>query len=166
MPFTGIRTPPSQIPTENLRRAAAIARSLRPAGGSELSEEDQYQLANEMAKAMNGDALSVDIVEVGRGGEKEMRQVAEQGVQIGNLSQSYEQARTDRLAHEKRLVEIAEKQKSGQVLSTDEVRDRDTVLGQYRTAHMKESGFKENIAQAAAMGTKIIMHPKGDKAGK
>jgi hypothetical protein len=145
-PLAGLGTPPSRIPVENLRRAAAlldpIVQAFRRPDLNGMSEEDMSFLASQSALAMEGAQLSVKIVDAPAGREEQTRQLAQQAKDIETARTEAQQATTERLHIEERLVRLQEELTAGKGDTKALSSERETLLVRYKSAWTVENDKK------------------------
>lgn len=142
-PLAGIGTPACRIPVENLRRAAAvldpIVQAFKRHDLSGMSEEDMSFLASQLALAMEGAPLSIAVVDVPSGREEQTRQLAQQAQDIETARTGAQQATTERLRIEERLVRLQQELTAGKGDTKALSSERERLLVSYKSAWTAET---------------------------
>jgi hypothetical protein len=161
-PLAGIGTPASRIPTENLRRAAAvldpILKAFKQGDLNGMSEEDMSFLAGQSALAMEGAPLSVAIVDVPSGREEQVRHLAQQAQDIEAARTAAQQATTERLRIEERLVKMQQELSSGKGDTKALSSEREKLLVSYKSAWTAEND-KKNAVQTMTGKVTVVWEP-------
>jgi hypothetical protein len=160
-PISGIATPASEIPTENLRRAAAvlapILRALKSNSG--MSDEDMSFLASQSALAMEGAPLSIAVRDLPVSDEEPTRRLAEESQNIGLAQAASERATAERLRVEEQLVNIQKQLLSGNGDNAALSNQREKLLLAYKSAYTSEADKKARVKNM--MGSVRIVWEKG-----
>ena len=152
----------SQIPAESMTRATSILKpvlaSLSSRGNS-MSDEDLSFLSNQAALAMEGAPLAVTFS--GAGGvssseETETRGLVAQVQDIAAAQTALASATARRVHFEKELAEIQKKLTSGGVDPSVLGDQRENILGEYRTAFIRERE-KQTVVQDITTHTIIMV---------
>ncbi len=143
--LSGIGTPASRIPLENLRRAAAILDAFKPGNIGNMSEEDMSFLASQSALAMEGAPLSVVIVDAPAGKEEQARQLVKQAQDIAMVRAAAQQATAERLRVGERLVKVQQELQAGKGDATALSSEREKLLVSYKKAWTAETDNKEKL---------------------
>lgn len=143
--LSGIGTPASRIPLENLRRAAAIMQAFLPGNIGSMSEEDMSYLAGQSALAMEGAPLSVEIREFPAGREDDTRRLVQQAQDIETVRAAAERATTERLRVEEQLVKVQNDLQSGKGDTEGLKSQREIVLQSYKAAYIAEAKKKAEV---------------------
>jgi len=147
-PLSGIGTPASRIPVENLRRAAAVlapvVQALK-AGNTAMSDEDMSFLASQSALAMEGAPLAVEVREPPAGHEEDVRRMAQQAQDVEAARVAAQQATAERLRVEEQLVKVQKDMQSGQGDMEALKKRREGLLLSYKAAYTAEAGKKAEL---------------------
>ncbi len=143
--LSGIGTPASRIPLENLRRAAAILERFKPGNIGNMSEEDMSFLASQSALAMEGAPLSVVIVDAPAGKEEQARQLVKQAQDIEVVREAAQQATAERLRVGERLVKVQQELQTGKGDPKALNSEREKLLVSYKEAWTVETDNKGKL---------------------
>lgn len=138
-----IATPASRIPTENLRRAAAILEAFEPNTIGSMSEEDMSYLANQAAQAMEGAPLSVVITYLPQRREDDTRRMVQQAQEIETARAHAERATSERLQVEEQLISVQKDLQAGTGNSAALRTQQDKLLLSYKAAYNVETHAKD-----------------------
>jgi hypothetical protein len=146
--LSGVGTPASRIPVENLRRAAAVLAPIVQAlksGNAGMSDEDVSFLASQSALAMEGAPLAIEIREVKAGHEEDVRRLVLQAQDVEAARLAEQQATTERLHVEEQLVKVQKEMRSSKSDTEALKMRRETILQAYKTAYLNESNKKAEV---------------------
>lgn len=147
--LSGVGTPASRIPVENLRRAAAILapimQAVKAGNMDSMSEEDMSFLASQSALAMEGAPLSVEIRDVPAGREDAIRRLAQQAQDIGTVQAEMQRATAERLRVEEQLVNVQKELQSDKGNKQALENQREKILRAYKTAYIAEADKKAEV---------------------
>jgi len=156
--LSGKGTPASRIPTENLRRAAAVLapvmESVRKGSAGNMSDEDMSFLAGQAALAMEGAPLSV-VVTGSTGKEEQARQVAQQAEYLEAAQEAAQQAHDERLRLETTLINVQRDLKAGKGDTKALIGERDELAASYKSALKTEKDKKEEVRKRASTVTEV-----------
>jgi hypothetical protein len=152
---SGIGTPASRIPAENLRRAAAVLAPILQAlkSNRNMSDEDMSFLAGQSALAMEGAPLAIQVTDLPSGKENETRALAQQAQDIGAAQAAVERATAERLRVEEQLVKVQKELQSGKGDTGALTSQREKLLVAYKSAYASEAGHKATVK---AMTCRIV----------
>lgn len=153
--LSGIGTPATRIPVENLRRAAAIMQTFLPGNMGTMSEEDMSYLASQSALAMEGAPLSVEIRDLPVGREEDVRRLIEQVQDIETVRAEAERATTERLRVEEQLVKAQKDLQSGRGDTEALKLQREIVLRSYKAAYNAEANKKAQVQDMTGKVTRV-----------
>jgi len=138
-----IATPANRIPSENLRRAAAILEAFKPNTINSMSEEDMSYLANQAAQAMEGAPLSVRITYLPERREDDTRRIVQQAQDIETARAVAVSATSERLRVEEQLVKVQQNLRAGTGDSEALKNQREKLLLSYKAAYNAETHAKD-----------------------
>lgn len=147
--LSGVGTPATRIPVENLNRAAAILspimQAFKAGNTANMSDEDMSFLAGQSALAMEGAPLSVEIREIPSGREDATRRLVQQAQDIETVRAASERATTERLRVEEQLVKVQNDLQSGKGDTEGLKSQREIVLQSYKAAYIAEAKKKAEV---------------------
>jgi hypothetical protein len=151
----GIATPASRIPSENLRRAAAILEAFKPKTIGSMSEEDMTYLADQAAQAMEGAPLSVQIIYLPERREDDTRRIVQQAQDIEAARAVAASATSERQRVEEQLVKVQQNLQAGTGDSEALKNQREKLLLSYKAAYNAETRAKDRYKDMTGKVTTV-----------